>query len=109
MAAGAQFSPVLAPACAAVRFGFLLSALSRLAHILLVSMRTAAYKQFFDGSNSGFRVVCTVMAGSHFAGGQGNTKARSCRRVGAALGTSTRFSMKRNYKISDLISHKILH
>ena len=32
--AGAQFSPVLAPACAAVRFGLLLSTLSRLTHIL---------------------------------------------------------------------------
>ena len=29
------------------------------------------------------RLANLIMAGSHFAGGQGNTKARSCRRVGA--------------------------
>jgi hypothetical protein len=31
---------------------------------------------FLDGSN--FRLANLIMAGSHFAGGQGNTKARSC-------------------------------
>jgi hypothetical protein len=83
--------PELAPACAAVRFGLLLSTLSRLTHT-----------QFLDGSNSqargAHRLANLMMAGSHFAGGQGNTKARSCRRVGAG---NLQTLLEGNDKISD--------
>ncbi len=64
---------VLAPAlaCAALRFG-------NLAALNLIEAHSHTPSIFLGGSN--FRLANLIMAGSHFAGGQGNTKARSCRR-----------------------------